>query len=186
MNELIKITEHDGKKAVSARELHAFLESRYQFADWIKERIDKYGFVENVDYVLLQNSLKQTGSGGHNKIEYALTVNMAKELSMVENNDKGKQARQYFIAREEQAICLLNNQLKHAEESARRRLYISNRMREIDISINGLMTERRGLVKESNKINATDFQQLSLAIFDVDYDRLPSLFPNQSKMLKIS
>jgi len=132
MNELIKITEQNGKKAVNARELHVFLESKYQFADWIKERIKKYGFVENVDYVTFslisekpqggkdsfasEISEAKTGRGGHNKIEYALTVNMAKELSMVEGNEKGKQARRYFIAREEQAIMLLSRQLKQAEE----------------------------------------------------------------------
>jgi phage anti-repressor protein len=51
MNELIKITEQNGKKAVNARELHAFLENGKQFVDWFNNRVQKYGFVENVDYV---------------------------------------------------------------------------------------------------------------------------------------
>ena len=113
---LIQITEHDGKKAVSARELHAFLESKRQFADWIKDRIRQYNFVENQDYVTA-SQIYETVNGGHStRKEYALTVNMAKELSMVEGNEKGKQARQYFIAREEQAIMLLSRQLKQSEE----------------------------------------------------------------------
>jgi phage anti-repressor protein len=99
MNELIPISEHNGKKAVSARSLHAFLESKRQFADWIKDRIKKYDLVENQDYVTLSQNRE---SGGLLK-EYALTIGAAKELSMVEGNEKGKQARRYFIACEEKA-----------------------------------------------------------------------------------
>ena len=79
----------------------------------------------------------------------------------------------------------LNAQLKHAEESARRRLYISNRIREIDMNINGLMDERKRLIKESNRINATDFQQLSLFAVGVGYERLLGEFPNKGKVLKL-
>ena len=101
-SELIKITEQDGKRAVNARDLHAFLESKQEFATWIKFRIQQYDFVENEDYVRLTN-LSSEGRGGQNKVEYALTLNMAKELSMVEGNAKGKEARRYFIACEEAA-----------------------------------------------------------------------------------
>jgi anti-repressor protein len=102
MEELIPISEHDGKKAVSARLLHAFLESKKDFSDWIKHRIQKYQLIENVDYqVLLPQKVEQNGSGGYNRIEYALSLDCAKELSMVEGNVKGKQARQYFIACEQ-------------------------------------------------------------------------------------
>lgn len=96
MNEIIKITEKDGKRAVNARELHQFLESKYQFSNWIKERIDKYGFVEGADYEVFKENLKNP-QGGRPQVEYALSIDMAKELSMVENNEKGRQARKYFI-----------------------------------------------------------------------------------------
>lgn len=96
MEEIIKITEHNGKRAVNARELHQFLESKYQFANWIQERITKYGFVENQDYEVFKENLKNS-NGGRPQIEYALSVDMAKELSMVENNEKGRLARKYFI-----------------------------------------------------------------------------------------
>ena len=52
MNELIKVTEKEGEQLVSARELHEFLESKQQFVDWIKNRIEKYGFIENEDFTL--------------------------------------------------------------------------------------------------------------------------------------
>ena len=87
----------NGKRAVNARDLHAFLESKQEFANWIKNRIEKYGLVENEDYVVFDNSVKNS-KGGRPQIEYALTIDAAKELSMVEGNEKGKQARRYFIA----------------------------------------------------------------------------------------
>lgn len=96
MKELIPISEHNGKKAVSARFLHEFLESKREFATWIKDRIKKYGFVENQDYVVFDEFVKNP-NGGRPLTEYVLTLDCAKEISMVEGNAKGKQARQYFI-----------------------------------------------------------------------------------------
>ncbi|WP_270288959.1 antA/AntB antirepressor family protein [Bacteroides thetaiotaomicron] len=96
MKDLIPIQENNGKKAVSARDLHVFLESKQQFADWIKNRINQYDFIEDQDYVVFHNSMNNP-SGGRPQIEYALTIDAAKELSMVEGNEKGKQARRYFI-----------------------------------------------------------------------------------------
>lgn len=104
MKNLIPIQENNGKKAVNARDLHIFLESKQQFADWIKNRINQYDFIENQDYVVFHNSMNNPG-GGRPQIEYALSINMAKELSMVEGNEKGKQARRYFIACEEVATA---------------------------------------------------------------------------------
>lgn len=98
-NGIIRIEERNGHQAVSARELHCFLESKRQFADWIKERIEKYGLIENVDFQVFHDFVKNP-NGGRPLTEYALTVDAAKELSMVEGNDKGKQARRYFIEAE--------------------------------------------------------------------------------------
>lgn len=87
---------------VNARELHAFLESKQEFAHWISNRIEKYGFVEGSDY-LIDKIIIQLPSGSKHKTDYHLSLNMAKELSMVERSDKGKMARQYFIAMEKLA-----------------------------------------------------------------------------------
>lgn len=80
-------------QTVNARELHEFLEVKSKFADWIKNRIGEYGFSEGSDYITLSKNLE---TGGRS-LEYHLSLNMAKELSMVERNEKGRQARQYFI-----------------------------------------------------------------------------------------
>jgi anti-repressor protein len=82
----------------NARDLHKFLGVGKMFAHWIKERIAEYEFVENQDYILLANFGKQTsGRGGHNRKDYHLTLDTAKELAMVERNEKGRQIRRYFI-----------------------------------------------------------------------------------------
>lgn len=106
MNELIKIQDYNGKKAVSARELHEFLESKKDFSSWIKHRIGKYGLIENVDYVTLPQMGEPDNHAFTNpnpRIEYALTIDAAKELSMVEGNVRGKEARKYFIECERKA-----------------------------------------------------------------------------------
>lgn len=103
MEELIKIKEENGRRAVSARELHNFLGSKQDFSTWIKNRIEKYGFNENVDYQPFHKFVEcQNGIGGTHRIEYALSIDMAKELSMIENNEKGRMARKYFIACEKE------------------------------------------------------------------------------------
>lgn len=98
ITELIKITEHDGKRAVSARELHKFLESKQDFSTWIKNRIEKYDLVENQDYATAPQIYGTANRGYSTRLEYALTIDAAKELSMVEGNERGKLARKYFIA----------------------------------------------------------------------------------------
>ncbi|HIF7345552.1 TPA: antA/AntB antirepressor family protein, partial [Escherichia coli] len=82
----------------NARDLHAFLGVKKVFAAWITNRISEYEFIENQDYILLSNLGKQTsGRGGHNRKDYHLTLDTAKELAMVEHNEKGRQIRRYFI-----------------------------------------------------------------------------------------
>lgn len=95
-SELIHISEENGKRAVSARELHNFLGVGKDFSNWIKDRIKKYGFVENQDFEVFAK-FGENPNGGRPSTEYALSIDMAKELSMVENNERGKQARRYFI-----------------------------------------------------------------------------------------
>lgn len=109
MNELIKITTNEsGNQVVSARELHKFLEVETRFNDWIS-RMMNYGFVENVDYqVLLKNEYNL--SGGRPSTDYALTLDTAKEISMIQRSDKGKQARQYFIECEKRLKEVVSNQ----------------------------------------------------------------------------
>lgn len=91
----------DGKlvKTVSARELHSFLKVRRNFSTWIQDRIAEYRFVEGVDYVLIHQirGTKRGRGGDRRSKEYAIRLDMAKEVAMVERNDEGRRARRYFI-----------------------------------------------------------------------------------------
>lgn len=97
MTNLPQIQAHDTLiQAVNARELHAFLQVQTKFADWIKQRIAEYDFIENQDFVSFSQNCEKP-KGGRPTTEYAITLDMAKELSMVERNEQGKMARHYFI-----------------------------------------------------------------------------------------
>ena len=96
--ELIKITTNEsGVNCVSARELHEGLEVKRDFTTWIKGRITKYNFEENTDYIVF-TKMGENPQGGRPQQDYIITVDMAKELCMVENNDLGRKFRKYFIA----------------------------------------------------------------------------------------
>jgi putative phage anti-repressor protein len=95
---------------VNARDLHQFLESKQHFADWIKNRINEYGFTQDVDFLGVHTVMStEAGFFGRREktvTDYHLSLDMAKELCMVERNDKGRQARRYFIEMEKQAKAL--------------------------------------------------------------------------------
>lgn len=90
---------------VDARTLHLFLKSRQDFSTWIKKRIDQYEFKENEDFIKLHKKM-ELSTTGQIVIEYHLTLDMAKELSMVERTEKGREARRYFIECERQFLNL--------------------------------------------------------------------------------
>ena len=95
MNELIKITYHNDQPAVSARELHEFLEVGTHFKDWFP-RMCEYGFKEGEDFC----SFLSESTGGRPAQDAVLSIDMAKEICMPQRNEKGKLARQYFLALE--------------------------------------------------------------------------------------
>ena len=96
--ELIKIIERDGRQLVSGRELHEFLEIRTKYEDWFRRMVE-YGFEEAIDFIRVAqkratNNLKNPVT---TVIDHAISIDMAKEISMIQRTEKGKIARQYFI-----------------------------------------------------------------------------------------
>ncbi|EOC4236109.1 antA/AntB antirepressor family protein [Campylobacter jejuni] len=85
-------TKLQGAFPANVKFLFYFLEIDTKFADWIKNRISHYNFIENQDYII-----EIVYTKGRPRKEYYVTLDMAKELCMVENNEKGRQARRYFI-----------------------------------------------------------------------------------------
>lgn len=93
MNELLKVNYDNERITLSARELHEFLELTERFSSWF-ERMKQYGFEESVDYL----GCKVFNTQARQELQdYQVTIEMAKEISMIQRNEKGKQARQYFI-----------------------------------------------------------------------------------------
>ena len=95
MTELIKVTYDNDRPVVSARELHDFLEVKTAYKDWFP-RMCEYGFTEGQDYCSFLSD-RVDGLPGKPRQDAALTIDMAKEICMIQRSEKGKQARQYFI-----------------------------------------------------------------------------------------
>ena len=99
MNELIKVTYDNDRPVVSARELHDFLEVQTKYQDWFP-RMCEYGFTDGVDFNFLKNEQVQIEGGRtvtRHILDAALSIDMAKEICMIQRSEKGKIARQYFI-----------------------------------------------------------------------------------------
>lgn len=115
---LIPINDNNGKKAVSARDLYNFLGCTERFQSWFERQL-QYGFTENVDYVGCKvfNTL-----ANQNLQDYAMTIDMAKEVSMIQRSEKGKEARTYFIACEKKLAeiqspsYMIDDPIKRAEK----------------------------------------------------------------------
>lgn len=103
MENLIKVSVNESnEQIVSGRELYEFLEVKTRYNDWIERKIKKYEFIENIDFITITQKRVTAQCNEITYNEHILKLSMAKELAMLENNDKGKQARLYFIKCEEE------------------------------------------------------------------------------------
>lgn len=92
---MIKINYETEQPTVSARELHNGLEIKSNFTTWF-ERICEYGFTEN-DYKKCFPNLESGCNGGQNMVDYQISVDMAKQICMIQRTEKGRRYRQYFL-----------------------------------------------------------------------------------------
>jgi len=99
---------------VNARSLHKFLESERQFSNWITYQIDAFGFEQDIDFIKINNFVN--GKNSKPLTDYHLSLDMAKELSMVERNAKGKEARRYFIECEKRLLSQIPENIVRAYE----------------------------------------------------------------------
>lgn len=123
MNELIKVDYSNDRPAVSARELHEFLEVDTPFNKWFP-RMCEYGFSEGESYQTFLSN-RSDGLPGKPRMDAAITIDMAKEICMLQRTEKGKQARQYFLQLEKdwnspekimaRALLLADRKLKEKE-----------------------------------------------------------------------
>lgn len=169
MEELIKLKDYNGQKVVNARDLHELLESKKDFSEWIKNKvINSSLFVENEDYCLLPNLGEQkNGRGGHNKIEYALTINVAKQVALMENTQKGKEIRQYFIECEKE-LNKLKPQFQLPQTYA-------EALRELAVEV-----EKRVLAEKKAEVN----EQKAILMDHLIHDNNNFSFNNAAKILE--
>lgn len=121
MNELIKINYESDRPTVLARDLHEFLEAETPFHKWFP-RMCEYGFTEDEDYrTFLSN--RSDGLPGKPRHDAQITIDMAKEICMLQRNERGKQARQYFLQLEREwnsPEAVMSRALRMAEERLER------------------------------------------------------------------
>ena len=140
MNELLKVHYANARITLSARELHEFLEVKTSFKDWFP-RMCEYGFNESQDFNPLKN--EQVRLEGNRQVkrtvqDYEITLDMAKEIAMIQRSDKGKEVRQYFLE--------LERRWNSPEAVMNRALEYSRKQ------VKALMEEKQGLIEENKEL----------------------------------
>jgi phage anti-repressor protein len=119
----VTVEYRNGQERVNAQELHTALGVGTRFNDWINRRIEEYGFIHGEDYEIFDYSKlsnQDSAHGGDRRSkDYSLSLGMAKELAMLEKNERGREIRKYFIAVEKRAreVSLLFQKLGGAEQA---------------------------------------------------------------------
>ena len=134
MNELLKVNYDNDRITLSARELHKFLGVTERFGNWF-ERMNQYGFQESIDYL----GRKVFNTQAHQELQdYEITLDMAKEIAMIQRSDKGKEVRQYFLELERRwnsPEAVMNRALEYPRKQ-----------------VKALMEEKQGLIEENNQL----------------------------------
>jgi len=153
---------------VDARSVHDALEVTTRFADWMKRRIEEFGFVENEDFCF-SNLSSKTGSGGHNRVDYLLSIDMAKELAMVERTEIGRKMRRYFIECEKKLVRQAEIQLKQDLET----LSLPQWFAELGVDITE-QANLTGLLAERVEKAAKQMRYVSASFREADgFQRMP-------------
>lgn len=137
MNELIPINYNDdGTQAVSGRALHEFLEIETQYTKWF-QRMAEYGLVENHDYVAISQKRLTAQGNTTTYTDHALTIDCAKEISMLQRTPKGRRARKYFIECEKRlkVLELPSYQIEDAVLRARKWIVEANYTKELKAQV---------------------------------------------------
>lgn len=133
MNQLIPINTNDQMEPViSGRDLHQFLEVGTEYRKWFG-RMSEYGFNENIDFVRVTQKCPTPG-GIQDVVDHAIKIDMAKEISMIQRNEKGKEARQYFIAVEREYNSpekLMARALRIADETINRLSLVTKKQEQV-------------------------------------------------------
>ena len=137
MNELLKVNYDNERITLSARELHEFLEIKTKYKDWFP-RMCTYGFDENVDYRAMAQKRATAQGNETTYVDHEITLDMAKEIAMIQRSEKGKEVRQYFLE--------LERKWNSPEAVMNRALEYSRKQ------VKALMEEKQGLIEENKEL----------------------------------
>lgn len=163
MEALVKIIEHNGHQAASAKDLHAFVSVDTRFDIWIK-RMFEYGFVENADYQRLNRKV-HTPTGGTRYVldDYALTLDCAKEIAMIQKNEKGKEARQYFIEAEKRYMAEVRRQTAIPQSFAEALELAAAQQRQLELKEKEVLALRPKADFADRAIECAELTEISMA-----------------------
>ena len=157
--ELIKVSESNGKNVVSARELHQFLEAGSNVNTWFKNQAERAMLTEGEDFI----QIYEQSTGGRPSVDYAISINSAKEIAMLNGGDKGKQARQYFIECDKQ----LQKNLPSTYKEALLALIAKEEEKErLALQVENLDTVLDSLLEWVSIIKVSRFNKVSEKLFD--------------------
>lgn len=159
LNTIFNLKENDnGDIAVSGRELHKGLEIETPYKQWI-DRMISYGFKENIDYILVtQKSLTKNPRNPYiNKAEHIITLDMAKEISMIQRNDIGRRVRQYFIGIEKSYQEYVKKEYQELQEKNR---YLENELNELQDRVIYLESKK----DNENMIDSSKWKEEAMTI----------------------
>ncbi|MDE7289784.1 MAG: antA/AntB antirepressor family protein [Oscillospiraceae bacterium] len=169
MNELIKINYDSDRPTVLGRDLHKALEVKTAYKDWFP-RMCEYGFTQNFDYTCCSNLSSEKQHGGQNKTDHQLTIEMAKEICMIQRSEKGKQCRQYFISVEEQfnnPQAIMARALRLADEELKR-LTIENQIMKPKADYFDALVERNLLTSFRETAKQLGFKERNFVNFLIE------------------
>ena len=155
MNDLLQISTTtigaENVNSVNAREIHEYLEVKTNFTTWIQRAIEKYDFEEGVDFL----SKMEESNGGRPSKVFIVSLDMAKELSMLENNEKGKETRKYFINFEKQAKKVITSQSSQIA-------LLQETLNQLAITDQRVTTSEEKLLKIESNMRIENWQQKKL------------------------
>lgn len=165
--------------SVNAREIYKYIKITSNFAEWINRRINHYNFIENQDYII-----EIVYTKGRPRKEYYVTLDMAKELCMVENNEKGRQARRYFIECEKRLKNLEAEQMQklafrqslgYKSQLKQQKEHYENKIKALqyDLEHKNELSFKRKLSKEEllelRKILAKDYNMVCIKEWEFEF-----------------
>lgn len=145
--DLIPIERTGDDYAVMGRDLHDFLEVGTRYNDWFPRMIE-YGFEEGTDFY---SELSKTSAfGGRPRVDHIISLDMAKEIAMIQRTERGKQARQYFIEAEKQ--------LRAADTAPAHRLPqdYASALRELATAVDTVEAQREQIALDAPKVEYHD------------------------------